>query len=95
MHPPHAMHGLIACLLLQLFITTTGVFMSSWLGGTLLSIGEFIIKRLPLVKHIYSASKQVRRCQMPIYLPKRGSARSAAQRTSLHSTYYCNNTCAF
>jgi uncharacterized membrane protein len=54
-----------ACLLLQLFITTTGVFMSSWLGGTLLSIGEFIIKRLPLVKHIYSASKQVRRCQTP------------------------------
>jgi uncharacterized membrane protein len=47
--------------LLQLFITTTGVFMSSWLGSTLLSLGEVIIKRLPLVKHIYSASKQVRR----------------------------------
>jgi uncharacterized membrane protein len=54
------------CCLLQLFITTTGVFMSSWLGGTLLSIGEFIIKRLPLVKHIYSASKQVRRCLMEL-----------------------------
>jgi uncharacterized membrane protein len=38
------------------------VFMSSWLGSTLLSLGEVIIKRLPLVKHIYSASKQVRRC---------------------------------
>jgi uncharacterized membrane protein len=48
----------------QLFITTTGVFMSSWLGGMLLSVGEFIIKRLPLVKHIYSASKQVRDCHI-------------------------------
>ena len=33
--------------------------MSSWLGGLLLQVGEWIIKKLPLVKHIYSAAKQV------------------------------------
>lgn len=43
----------------QLFITMTGMFFSSWLGSWTLSLGEWIIKRLPLVKHIYSASKQV------------------------------------
>eukprot|EP00775_Hariotina_reticulata_P005637 gene5637-5876_t len=42
-----------------LFITMTGVFFSSWLGSWMLAFGEWIIKRLPLVKHIYSASKQV------------------------------------
>ncbi|GLC46029.1 hypothetical protein PLESTB_001026300 [Pleodorina starrii] len=41
------------------FIFLIGVFFSSWLGSALLGIGEWIIKRLPLVKHIYSASKQV------------------------------------
>lgn len=33
--------------------------MSSYVGNLLLNFGEWIIKRLPLVKHIYSASKQV------------------------------------
>ena len=33
--------------------------MSSWLGGLLLQVGEWLIKKLPLVKHIYSAAKQV------------------------------------
>ena len=37
-----------------------GVLMSSWLGGLLLQVGEWIIKKLPLVKHIYSAAKQAR-----------------------------------
>jgi len=41
------------------FILGTGVFFSSWLGSALLGIGEWIIRRLPLIKHIYSASKQV------------------------------------
>ena len=36
-----------------------GVFVSSYLGGLLLSLGEWIIKKLPLVKHVYSAAKQV------------------------------------
>lgn len=43
----------------MLVILLTGVFMSSWAGGFLLQIGEWFIKRLPLVKHVYSASKQV------------------------------------
>jgi uncharacterized membrane protein len=33
--------------------------MSSWLGASLLGLGEFFIKRMPLVRHIYSASKQI------------------------------------
>jgi uncharacterized membrane protein len=41
------------------FIFGTGVFVSSWLGGVLLQFGEWLIKKLPLVKHIYSAAKQV------------------------------------
>lgn len=45
---------------LQVFIFMTGIFVSSWIGGALLSVGEWIIKKLPLVKHIYSAAKQVR-----------------------------------
>lgn len=36
-----------------------GVFVSSWFGGVLLSVGEWIIRKVPLVKHIYSASKQI------------------------------------
>ncbi|KAF5842228.1 hypothetical protein DUNSADRAFT_8628 [Dunaliella salina] len=41
------------------FILCIGIFFSSWLGTILLGIGEWMIRRLPLVKHIYSASKQV------------------------------------
>ncbi|GFH13958.1 uncharacterized protein HaLaN_09927, partial [Haematococcus lacustris] len=40
------------------FILAVGVFFSSWLGSVLLGVGEWLIKRLPLVRHIYSASKQ-------------------------------------
>lgn len=43
----------------MLFIFATGVFASSWVGRALSNLGEFIIHRLPLVKHIYSAAKQV------------------------------------
>ena len=43
----------------QIFIFMTGVFVSSWMGTAALSLGEWIIKKLPLVKHIYSAAKQV------------------------------------
>lgn len=45
--------------ILQVFIIMTGVFVSSWMGGAALSVGEWIIKKLPLIKHIYSAAKQV------------------------------------
>ncbi|KAI4370765.1 hypothetical protein MLD38_019075 [Melastoma candidum] len=41
------------------FIFLIGVFVSSWLGSTVLWIGEWLIKRMPFVKHIYSASKQI------------------------------------
>ncbi|XP_020530367.1 protein LIKE COV 3 isoform X1 [Amborella trichopoda] len=41
------------------FIFLVGVFMSSWLGASVLGLGEWFIKRMPLVSHIYSASKQI------------------------------------
>ncbi|XP_076954456.1 protein LIKE COV 1-like [Bidens hawaiensis] len=42
------------------FIFLVGVFMSSWLGASVLSLGEWVIKRLPFMGHIYNASKQIR-----------------------------------
>ncbi|CAN1215159.1 Protein CONTINUOUS VASCULAR RING 1, partial [Linum perenne] len=41
------------------FIFVVGVFMSSWLGASVLSLGEWFIKRMPFVRHIYNASKQI------------------------------------
>lgn len=41
-----------------------GVFVSSWLGGLLLQVADWIIKKLPLIKHIYSAAKQVCPCRL-------------------------------
>nr|GMD91153.1 protein LIKE COV 2-like [Ipomoea batatas] len=48
--------GFITSLIFVFFI---GVFASSWLGATVFWIGEWFIKRMPFVKHIYSASKQI------------------------------------
>ncbi|URE41445.1 hypothetical protein MUK42_33925 [Musa troglodytarum] len=42
-----------------LFIFLVGVFMSSWLGTSVLNLGEWFIKRMPFVRHIYNASKQI------------------------------------
>ncbi|XP_051124160.1 protein LIKE COV 2-like isoform X2 [Andrographis paniculata] len=42
-----------------IFIFFIGIFASSWLGSTVFWIGEWFIKRMPFVKHIYSASKQI------------------------------------
>ncbi|XVF15748.1 hypothetical protein REPUB_Repub09cG0182600 [Reevesia pubescens] len=41
------------------FIFIVGVFMSSWLGSSVLSLGEWLIKKMPLISYIYSASKQI------------------------------------
>ncbi|KAL2467936.1 Protein LIKE COV 2 [Forsythia ovata] len=41
------------------FIFFVGIFASSWLGATVFLIGEWFIKRMPFVKHLYSASKQI------------------------------------
>ncbi|KAG2718448.1 hypothetical protein I3843_03G213400 [Carya illinoinensis] len=41
------------------FIFLVGVFMSSWLGTSVLALGEWFIKRMPFVRHIYNASKQI------------------------------------
>ncbi|KAK6938798.1 Protein CONTINUOUS VASCULAR RING 1-like [Dillenia turbinata] len=41
------------------FIFLVGVFMSSWLGATVLGLGEWFIKKMPLVSYIYSSSKQI------------------------------------
>nr|ACJ84627.1 unknown [Medicago truncatula] len=41
------------------FVFVIGVFVSSWMGATVFWIGEWLIKQMPLVRHIYSASKQI------------------------------------
>ena len=41
------------------FILLVGIFVSSWVGSTVFWIGEWFIKKMPFVRHIYSASKQV------------------------------------
>eukprot|EP00245_Coleochaete_scutata_P014316 TRINITY_DN6050_c0_g1_i2.p1 TRINITY_DN6050_c0_g1~~TRINITY_DN6050_c0_g1_i2.p1 ORF type:complete len:269 (-),score=30.28 TRINITY_DN6050_c0_g1_i2:426-1232(-) len=41
------------------FIFFVGILVSSWIGASILWTGEWLIKRMPLVKHIYSATKQV------------------------------------
>ncbi|ONH90145.1 hypothetical protein PRUPE_8G037100 [Prunus persica] len=41
------------------FIFLVGIFASSWMGATVFWIGEWFIKRMPFMKHIYSASKQI------------------------------------
>ncbi|XP_044469985.1 protein LIKE COV 2-like isoform X1 [Mangifera indica] len=41
------------------FVFLVGVFVSSWLGSTVFWVGEWFIKRMPFMKHIYSASKQI------------------------------------
>ncbi|GJT05684.1 COV 2-like protein [Tanacetum coccineum] len=42
-----------------IFIFFVGIFASSWMGATVFWVGEWFIKRMPFVKHIYSASKQI------------------------------------
>ncbi|KAK9219968.1 hypothetical protein WN943_008615 [Citrus x changshan-huyou] len=49
-----------------LFIFFVGVFASSWLGATVFWLGEWFIKRLPFMKHIYSASKQISAAISPV-----------------------------
>ncbi|CAL9174965.1 protein LIKE COV 2-like [Musa acuminata AAA Group] len=41
------------------FVFLIGTFVSSWLGATVFWVGEWFIKRMPFVRHIYSASKQI------------------------------------
>ncbi|XP_021713960.1 protein LIKE COV 2-like [Chenopodium quinoa] len=42
-----------------LFVFLIGVFVSSWMGATVFWLGEWLIKKMPFVRHIYSASKQI------------------------------------
>ncbi|KAL2905796.1 Protein LIKE COV 2 [Bienertia sinuspersici] len=42
-----------------LFVFLVGLFVSSWMGATVFWLGEWLIKRMPFVRHIYSASKQI------------------------------------
>ncbi|CAN1235120.1 Protein LIKE COV 2 [Linum perenne] len=41
------------------FIFFVGIFASSWFGATVFWLGEWLIKQMPFVKHLYSASKQL------------------------------------
>jgi uncharacterized membrane protein len=58
------------------FILLVGIFVSSWVGSTVFWVGEWFIKKMPFVRHIYSASKQVSTAVSP------GNVIS----TQLHST---------
>ncbi|WZZ03557.1 hypothetical protein YC2023_089478 [Brassica napus] len=51
------------------FIFLVGVFMSSWLGTSVLNLGEWFIKRMPFVRHIYNASKQISTAISPGVFP--------------------------
>lgn len=33
--------------------------MSSWLGESILRLGEWFIEQMPFIRHIYNASKQI------------------------------------
>ncbi|XP_059453765.1 protein LIKE COV 2-like [Corylus avellana] len=48
--------GFVTSLICIFFV---GIFASSWVGATVFWIGEWFIKRMPFVKHLYSASKQI------------------------------------
>ena len=48
--------GFVSSLIFILFV---GLFASSWTGSTVFWLGEWFIKKMPFVKHIYSASKQI------------------------------------
>lgn len=60
-------HPRLGFLTSMVFITFVGVFFSSWLGGALLGVGEWLIKRLPFIQAIYSASMQARGRRHNVY----------------------------
>ncbi|XP_065875440.1 protein LIKE COV 2-like [Euphorbia lathyris] len=41
------------------FVFLVGVFVSSWIGSTVFWLGEWFIKQMPFVKHLYSSTKQI------------------------------------
>jgi uncharacterized membrane protein len=41
------------------FIFLVGIVMSSWLGESIFRLGEWFIKQMPFIRHIYNASKQI------------------------------------
>ncbi|GAQ92469.1 COV-like protein [Klebsormidium nitens] len=49
----------------MVFIFLVGVIVSSWIGASILWVGEWFIRRMPLIKHIYSASKQISQAISP------------------------------
>lgn len=48
--------GIIFCLLILFF---TGMFVTNFVGKQLVKLGDYIINRIPLVRSIYTAVKQV------------------------------------
>ncbi|KAK8647127.1 hypothetical protein V6N13_120883 [Hibiscus sabdariffa] len=55
----HLVDGFFSPVFDHLGINIFGVFMSSWLGASVLTLGELFIKKMPFVSYIYSASKQI------------------------------------
>ncbi|WCJ31697.1 hypothetical protein M5689_013167 [Euphorbia peplus] len=42
-----------------IFVFLVGVFVSSWIGSSVFWLGEWFIKKMPFVKHLYSSTKQI------------------------------------
>ncbi|TYI83248.1 hypothetical protein E1A91_D05G279500v1 [Gossypium mustelinum] len=55
----HLVDGFFSPVYDHLGINIFGIFMSSWVGASVLTLGELFIKKMPLVSYIYSASKQI------------------------------------
>ncbi|KAF3331993.1 Protein LIKE COV 2 [Carex littledalei] len=49
-----------------IFVFLVGIFVSSWLGASVFWLGEWVIKKMPLMRHIYSASKQISTAISPV-----------------------------
>lgn len=64
------------------------VFTSTWLGSITVGMGEYIIKRIPLVQHIYSAAKQASPIPMQC-MPLAVLGDSAAGAVTLHCMPLC------
>ncbi|CAO2176398.1 unnamed protein product [Urochloa humidicola] len=41
------------------FPFVVGIFVPSWVGSTIFWVGDWFINKMPFLRHIYSASKQV------------------------------------
>lgn len=80
------------CLCFQTWLLgcSTGVFASSWIGSAFVGLGEYIIRKLPLIKHIYSAAKQVSAAVSPDH-----EAKNSFRCVTLHIAFRLQHAIVF